>query len=72
MARLLRCRFWKSDPPRGAARLLAAAVFQQRIDLDDIGAPVGELAHAGRPRPDPGQIQHGEAGQGLGCAGKGH
>ena len=47
-----------------AARLFAAGVLQQGIDLDDIGAPVRELPHAGRPGADAGQIEHGEAGQG--------
>ena len=40
-------------------------VFQQRIDLDDIGAPIGQLPHAGRPGAHTGQVEHGEAGQGL-------
>ena len=43
-----------------SARLLAVGVFQQRIDLDDIGAPVGKLARAGRPRPHPRKIEHGQ------------
>ncbi len=55
-----------------AARLFAPGVLQQRIDLDDIGAPVRELAHAGRPRADAGQIEHGKAGEGLGSAREGH
>ncbi len=42
-----------------------AAIFQQGIDLDDIGAPIGELTHAGRSGTDPGQIEHGKTGQGL-------
>jgi hypothetical protein len=63
MARLLRCKFWKSEPRR-PAELLVAGVLQQGIDLDDIGAPVRELAHAGRPGTDPGEVEHGEAGQG--------
>ena len=55
-----------------AARLLAAGILQQRIDLDDIGAPVRQLPHAGRPGADAGQIEHGEAGQGLRGAWEGH
>ena len=55
-----------------AARLLAGRVLQQRIDLDDIGAPVGELPHAGRPRTDAGEVEHGEAGKGLRGAREGH
>ena len=59
-------------PLARAARLLAAGVFQQRIDLDDIGAPVRQLPHAGRPGTDAGEIEHGEAGQGLRGARDGH
>jgi hypothetical protein len=33
---------------------------RRRLDLDDIGAPIGELARAGRPGPHPRQIEHGE------------
>src|SRR4029453_5380559 len=55
-----------------AAGLFPAGILQQRIDLDDIGAPVGELAHAGRSGTDAGEVEHGEAGQGLGSAGKWH
>ncbi len=35
-----------------AARLLAAGILHQRVDLDDIGAPVRQLPHAGRPGAD--------------------
>ena len=55
-----------------AARLLAAGVLHQGVDLDDIGAPVRELPHAGRPGADAGEIEHGEAGQGLRGAREGH
>jgi hypothetical protein len=48
--------------------MLAGGVLQQRIDLDDIGAPIRELPHAGRPGTDAGEIEHGEAGQGVGAA----
>src|SRR5262249_23856941 len=39
-----------------------AGPFQlgRRLNLDDVGAPVGELAHAGRARAYPGQVQDGE------------
>ena len=47
-----------------AARLFAGGILHQRIDLDDIGAPVRQLPHAGRPGADPGEIEHGEAGKG--------
>ena len=32
-----------------------------RLDLDDPGSPVRELAHCGRAGPHPGEIEHGEA-----------
>jgi hypothetical protein len=47
-----------------AARLFAGGILHQGIDLDDIGAPVRELPHAGRPGADAGKIEHSEAGQG--------
>ena len=39
------------------------AAFERRrqFDLDDIGAPIGELAYAGGARTDPGQVEHGIA-----------
>ena len=55
-----------------AARLLAAGVLHQGVDLDDIGAPVRELPHAGRPGTDAGEIEHGEPGQGQRCPRKFH
>jgi hypothetical protein len=55
-----------------AARLLAGGVFQQGVDLDDIGAPIRELPHAGRPGADTGEIKHGEAGQRLRGTRDGH
>ena len=54
---------------RAAHRLFHA---RRRLDLDDIGAPVGELAHAGRARPHAGEIEHGEARKSFRSAGKGH
>jgi hypothetical protein len=47
------------------ARLFAAGILHQGIDLDHIGAPVRELPHAGRPGADAGEIEYGEAGQGF-------
>ncbi len=43
------------------ARRLSGHQLGRLLDLDDIGAPVGELAHAGRPRPDLGQVENGKA-----------
>jgi hypothetical protein len=58
IARLLTCKFWKSEPER-ARQLITAGIRHQGIDLDDIDAPVRELVHAGRPRADAGEIEHG-------------
>jgi hypothetical protein len=55
-----------------AARLLAGSVLQQRVDLDDVGAPVRELPYAGRSRADAGEVEHGEAGKGLRGTWEGH
>src|SRR5271169_5525585 len=44
--RLLRCKFWKSGPSRRLP--VASACSARRLDLDDLGAPIGELAHRGR------------------------
>ena len=43
-----------------------------RFDFDDIGAPVGKLPHAGRPRAHPREIEHRETCQSLRSARKGH
>src|SRR6185312_10595911 len=45
-------------------------VLADRLDLDDVGAPIGELPHAGRPGPHAGKIDNlvgreGEVGHGL-------
>ena len=55
-----------------AARLLAAGILQQRVDLDDVGAPVRQLPHAGGPGANAGEIEHGETGEGLRGAWEGH
>src|SRR5204862_727863 len=39
------------------------AAVAARFDLDDLGAPIGELAHRGRPGAGMRQIEHGETGQ---------
>ncbi len=54
---------------RPAHRLFDAG---RRLDLDDIGAPVGELAHAGRARAHAGEIEHREPRKSFRSAGKGH
>src|SRR4029077_4978920 len=43
-----------------------------RLDLDDIGAPIAELANASWSRADTGKIENGKAGKGLGGPGKRH
>jgi hypothetical protein len=45
--------------------LLAGDVIRQGVDLDVVGAPIGELAHAGRSGAGAGEIEHREAGKGL-------
>src|SRR3954447_20000520 len=54
------------------AGLFARRVLHQGIHFDDIRPPVRELPHAGRPRADPGEIEDGEAGEGLRGAREGH
>src|SRR3954451_4062013 len=54
------------------AGLFARRVLHQGIHFDDIRPPVRELPHAGRPRADPGEIEDGETGEGLGGAREGH
>src|SRR3954449_110641 len=54
------------------AGLLACRVLQQGVHFDDVRAPVRELPHAGWPRADPGEIEDGEAGEGLRGAREGH
>jgi len=45
-----------------SARLLAGGILHQGIDLDDVGAPIRKLPHAGWPGADAGEVEHGEAG----------
>ena len=47
---------------RAAHRLFGV---RRRFDLDDVGAPVGKLAHAGRPGAHARQIEHGKARERL-------
>ena len=42
--------------------------IRRRFDLNDVGAPVGKLAHTGRPGAHARQIEHGKARQRLRCA----
>jgi hypothetical protein len=44
-----------------AAHRLAFLQRLRHLDLDDVGAPVGELADRGRARPDPREVEHDEA-----------
>ena len=43
-----------------------------QLDLDGIGAPVRQLAHAGRTGAHAGEVQNGETGQGQGAVVRGH
>jgi hypothetical protein len=45
---------------------------RRRLDLDDVGAPIGKLPHASRACAHARKIKHREACQSLGSAGKGH
>jgi hypothetical protein len=42
------------------------------FDLDDVGAPVGQLPRRGRACPHPRQIEHLETGERLRGGGEGH
>ena len=44
----------------------------RQFDLDGVGAPIGQLAHAGRAGPHAGEIQDGETGKGQGAVVRGH
>src|SRR5258707_1117769 len=59
-------------PMARAAQLLSPGVLEQRVNLDDVGTPVRKLPHAGGTRANPREIEHGEAGQGLGSTREGH
>src|SRR5688572_7229048 len=54
------------------AHAFAALLVRRHLDLDDIGAPVGELPHAGGAGPDPGEVEDGEARKRLGSLRKRH
>ena len=51
---------------------VAALLVRRHLDLDDVGAPVRELAHAGGAGADTGQVEDREARKGLGCFGNSH
>ncbi len=63
MPRLLRCRFWKSGSWRAEKSdcVLFAGSASRTSILIDVGAPVGELAHAGRTGAHAGEIEHAQA-----------
>ncbi len=46
-----------------AAQAFAGLERFRQLDLDDVGAPIGKLAHAGGPGADPGQVENGKARQ---------
>jgi hypothetical protein len=49
------------EPVPRAADLLPAGVG--RLDADDLGPPVGEMAHGGRPGAGQGEVEHRDARQ---------
>src|SRR6187397_1457233 len=46
--------------------------MRRRLDLDDVGAPIGKLTHASGSRSHAGQIEDGKAGKGRRGPGKRH
>src|SRR6516165_9864170 len=56
--RLLRCRFWKSNPSRREP--VTSPRLARLLDLDHIGAPIGELANRRRPGAGMTQIEDGK------------
>ena len=48
-----------------AADRIAGLEPLRRLDLDDVGAPIRELAHASGPGAHARQIENGEAGERL-------
>ncbi len=59
--RLLRCRFWKSKPSRAPVTSVPLGCGGS---MRMTSAPqVGEMAHAGRPRPRQRQIEDDDTGQ---------
>jgi hypothetical protein len=53
----------KIGPVAVAGDALLDAGRRRQLDLDAVGAPVGELAHAGRARPHAGKIEHFESAE---------
>ena len=59
-------------PVTRAALRFAFLQARRRLDLDDVGTPIGELADAGRPGTHAREVEDGEAGKGLRCPGNRH
>ena len=57
---------------RGPPGESVALERRRRLDLDDVGAPIGELPHGRRAGADPRQIEHEKARQGPRCRLKRH
>ncbi len=51
----------KVEAVTSAPEILGLVGVRGRLDLDDIGAPIGEMTHAGWPRTRPRQVKHLEA-----------
>jgi hypothetical protein len=60
MPRLLRWTLRKSLPSRGPADAFAFVHRRRHLDLDDLRAPVGELANRRRAGANAGEIEDGE------------
>jgi hypothetical protein len=71
-AALVAMQVLEVGPVARPAEAIVAVAGLRQLDLDHVGAPVGELPHGRWPRARPRQIEDGEAGQGLGSMGRGH
>src|SRR6476620_2240760 len=65
MPRLLRCRFWKSGPWRAPPQVFADIQVLGQLDLDDIGAPIGQLANGSGTGADTRHVEDSEARKGA-------
>jgi hypothetical protein len=71
-AALVAVEVLKVRPMARAARRIAGFHMRRGLDLDHIGAPIGELAHRRGAGPNPCQIENGEPFERLRSSGKWH